>query len=58
MDVCSAWRRYRQPSCRGAEFRRLGERVLSITGGIADVTLDNGRKLLTLSRALRKRPLR
>ena len=22
-------------------FRRLGERVLSITGGIADVTLDN-----------------
>ncbi len=33
-------------------FRRLGERVLSITGGIADVTLDNGGKLLTLQRAL------
>ncbi len=33
-------------------FRRLSERVLSITGGIADVTLDNGGKLLTLQRAL------
>lgn len=26
--------------------------MLSITGGIADVTLDNGGKLLTLQRAL------
>ncbi len=33
-------------------FRRLGERVLSITGGISEVTLDAGGKLLTLQRAL------
>ena len=33
-------------------FRRLGERVLSITGGISDVTLDSGGRLLTLQRAL------
>ena len=33
-------------------FRRLAERVLSITGGSADVTLDAGGKLLTLQRAL------
>ena len=33
-------------------FRRLGDRVLSITGGIAQVTLDAGGKLLTLQKAL------
>lgn len=33
-------------------FRRMSDRVLSITGGISDVTLDNGGKLLTLQRAL------
>jgi len=33
-------------------FRRLGDRVLSITGGIAEVTLDAGGKLLTLQKAL------
>ena len=33
-------------------FRRLGERVLSITGGAAQVTLDAGGKLLTLQKAL------
>jgi len=33
-------------------FRRLATRVLTITGGISDVTLDNGGKLLTLQRAL------
>ena len=33
-------------------FRRLGERVLSITGGVAQVTLDAGGKLLTLQKAL------
>ena len=33
-------------------FRRLSDRVLSITGGVAQVTLDNGGKLLTLQKAL------
>ncbi len=33
-------------------FRRLGDRVLSITGGAAQVTLDGGGKLLTLQKAL------
>ncbi|MBQ9329827.1 MAG: PD-(D/E)XK nuclease family protein [Oscillibacter sp.] len=33
-------------------FRRLSDRVLSVTGGIAQVTLDAGGKLLTLQRAL------
>lgn len=33
-------------------FRRLGERVLSITGGIAQVTLDAGGKLMTMQKAL------
>ena len=33
-------------------FRRLGDRVLSLTGGIAQVTLDAGGKLLTLQKAL------
>ena len=33
-------------------FRRLGDRVLSLTGGTAQVTLDAGGKLLTLQKAL------
>lgn len=33
-------------------FRRLSERVLSVTGGAAQVTLDAGGKLLTLQKAL------
>ncbi len=33
-------------------FRRLSDRVLSITGGIAQISLDGGGKLLTLQRAL------
>jgi len=33
-------------------FRRLSDRVLSITGGISQVTLDAGGKLLTLQKAL------
>ena len=33
-------------------FSRLATRVLSRTGGLADVTLDNGGKLLTLQKAL------
>lgn len=33
-------------------FRRLADRVLSMTGGAADVTLDAGGRLLTLQKAL------
>lgn len=33
-------------------FRRLGDRVLSVTGGAAQVTLDAGGKLLNLQKAL------
>ena len=33
-------------------FRRLGERVLSLTGGLSQVTLDAGGKLLTMQKAL------
>ncbi|MCI2055804.1 MAG: PD-(D/E)XK nuclease family protein [Oscillibacter sp.] len=33
-------------------FRRLASRVLAKTGGLSDVTLDNGGKLLTLQKAL------
>ena len=35
-------------------FRNLATRVLSQTGGLADVTLDNGGKLLTMRRALQE----
>lgn len=52
VDVCSACGDTASRHAEVLSFRRLGERVLSITGGIADVTLDNGGKLLTLQRAL------
>ena len=52
VDVCSARGDTASRHAEVLSFRRLGERVLSITGGIADVTLDNGGKLLTLQRAL------
>ncbi len=52
VDVCSACGDTASRHAEELSFRRLGERVLSITGGIADVTLDNGGKLLTLQRAL------
>ena len=33
-------------------FRRLSDRVLSITGGVSQVALDAGGKLLTLQKAM------
>ena len=48
VDVCSACGDTASRHAEVLSFRRLSERVLSITGGIADVTLDNGGKLLTL----------
>ncbi len=56
MDVCRACGDTASRHAEVLSFRRLSERVLSITGGIADVTLDNGGKLLTLQRALLERP--
>ncbi len=35
-------------------FRRLSDRVLGITGGISQVSLDEGGKLLTLQRAIKE----
>ena len=52
VDVCRACGDTASRHAEVLSFRRLGERGLSITGGIADVTLDNGGKLLTLQRAL------
>ena len=52
VDVCRACGDTASRHAEVLSFRRLSERVLSITGGIADVTLDNGGKLLTLQRAL------
>ena len=52
VDMCRACGDTASRHAEVLSFRRLGERVLSITGGIADVTLDNGGKLLTLQRAL------
>lgn len=52
MDVC---RICGDTASRHAEvltFKLLSSRVLGICGGSADVTLDNGGKLLTLQRAL------
>ncbi len=52
VDVCRACG---ASACRHAEvltFKLLASRVLSLTGGGADVTLDAGGKLLTLQRAL------
>ena len=44
-------------ACRSAEvlsFQSLANRVLSQTGGLDDVTLDNGGKLLTMRRCLQE----
>lgn len=52
VDVCRACGDTASRHAEVLSFRRLSDRVLSITGGIADVTLDNGGKLLTMQRAL------
>ena len=54
LDLCRACG---STACRSAEvlsFQRLATRVLSETGGLADVTLDNGGKLLTMRRCLQE----
>lgn len=50
MDLCRACGPTASRHAEVLSFRRLGERVLSITGGIAQVTLDAGGKLMTMQK--------
>lgn len=52
VDLCRACGPTASRHAEVLSFRRLGDRVLSITGGAAEVTLDAGGKLLTLQKAL------
>lgn len=52
VDLCRACGDAASQYAEVLSFRRLSDRVLSITGGAAQVTLDAGGKLLTLEKAL------
>ncbi len=52
VDLCLACGPTASRYAEVLSFRRLAERVLGITGGLAQVTLDAGGKLLTLQKAL------
>lgn len=52
VDLCRACGAAASRFAEVLSFRRLSDRVLSITGGAAQVTLDAGGKLLTLEKAL------
>ena len=52
VDLCRACGASVSRHAEVLSFRRLADRVLSITGGNAQVTLDNGGKLLTLQKVL------
>ena len=52
VDLCRACGDTASRFAEVLSFRRLSDRVLSITGGAAQVTLDAGGKLLTLEKAL------
>lgn len=52
VDLCRACGDGASRYAEVLSFRRLSDRVLSITGGAAQVTLDAGGKLLTLEKAL------
>ena len=52
VDLCRACGPTASRHAEVLSFRRLGDRVLGITGGAAQVTLDTGGKLLTLQKAL------
>ncbi len=54
VDVCRACGDTASRHAEVLTFKLLASRVLSITGGSADVTLDSGGKLLTLQRALQE----
>ena len=52
VDLCRACGPTASRHAEVLSFRRLCDRVLTLTGGIAQVTLDAGGKLLTLQKAL------
>ena len=52
VDLCRACGDTASRHAEVLSFRRLASRVLALTGGLSDVTLDQGGKLLTLQRAL------
>lgn len=52
VDLCRACGPTASRHAEVLSFRRLGDRVLSVTGGLAQVTLDSGGKLLMLQKAL------
>ena len=52
VDLCRACGPTASRHAEVLSFRRLCDRVLSLTGGAAQVTLDAGGKLLTLEKAL------
>ena len=54
VDVCRACGDSASRHAEVLTFKLLASRVLSITGGSADVALDAGGKLLTLQRALQE----
>ena len=52
VDLCRACGDSASRHAEVLSFRRLAARVLAVTGGAADVSLDQGGKLLTLQKAL------
>lgn len=52
VDLCEACGPTASRHAEVLSFQRLSNRVLSITGGLAQVTLDAGGKILTLQKAL------
>lgn len=54
LDLCRALGAAASRDAEVLSFRNLATRVLSETGGLADVTLDNGGKLLTMRLALQE----
>ena len=54
LDLCRALGPTASRDAEVLSFRNLATRVLAQTGGLADVTLDAGGKLLTMRRALQE----
>ena len=52
VDLCRACGPTASRHAEVLSFRRLGDRVLDLTGGAAEVTLDAGGRMLTLQKAL------
>src|SRR5574344_1892591 len=52
VDLCRACGDAASRHAEVLSFRRLAARVLAITGGAADISIDAGGKLLTLQRSL------